>query len=258
MVRPVIRKPERGWNVSNYLLIHGGSDNGAVWEDVVPRLREQGHTVLAPDLPAHGADETPVGEISLGSYAESICQRLDALDGPAILVGHSSGGIAITQAAEHRPEEIEALVYVAAYLPQNGQSLLELVESDPKVSGDGVIVREEEGLLEFPEKLAREAWGTDVADEVWDRHWARTRPEPLAPLVTPVLTTEKNFGRVPRVYVATLRDRGVSPELQRRMLSALPCRVVSIDTGHMPMLSASGQLTDLLTSLASREEALTG
>ena len=244
--------------MSNYLLIHGGSDSGAVWEAVVPRLRDRGHTVVVPDLPAHGEDETPVGEISLGSYVACICERLDALAGPVILVGHSSGGIAITQAAEHRPGKIEALVYLAAYLPQNGQSLMELVESDPEASGDGVIVREDEGLIEFPEKLAREAWGTDVSDVVWDRHWARTRPEPLAPLVTPVLTTEKNFGRVPRVYVATLRDLGVSPELQRRMCSALPCRVVSIDTGHMPMLSAPGQLTDLLASLASREEALTG
>lgn len=243
--------------MGNYVLIHGGSDSGSVWEGVVPRLRERGHVVHAPDLPAHGEDETPVGEISLGSYAACICERLDEVDGPAILVGHSSGGVAITQAAEYRPEKIEALVYLAAYLPRNGQSLLELVESDPEVGGDGVIVREDEGLLEFPEKLAREAWGTDLTEVVWDRHWERTRPEPLAPLVTPVLTTEENFGRVPRVYVETLRDRGVSPTLQRRMRSALPCRVLSIDTGHMPMLSAPRQLADLLASL-SREEAFTG
>lgn len=239
--------------MGNYVLIHGGSDDGSVWDDVALRLRAQGHAVRTPDLPAHGEDETPVGKVSLGSYAETICQVFDALDGPAILVGHSSGGITITQAAEHRPDKIEALVYLAAYLPRNGQSLMELVESDPEVRGDEVIVREDEGLIEFPEKMAREAWGTDVADEVWDRHWARTRPEPLAPLVTPVLTTEKNFGRVPRVYVETLRDRGVSPDLQRRMRSALPCRVVSIDTGHMPMLAEPQQLTNLLASLANKE-----
>jgi len=224
--------------VSNYVLIHGGSDGGFVWEEVAPLLRERGHGVETPDLPGHGEDETPVGEISLGSYAGRICEVLDAQDEPVVLVGHSTGGIAITQAAEYRPRKIETLVYLAAYLPQRGQSLFELVESDPEPQGGGVIVNEDEGWLGFSEAAAREAFGTDIADEAWDSYWPRTRPEPLAPLVTPVLTTGRNFGRVPRVYVKTLRDRGVSPALQRRMRSALPCRVVPIDTGHMPMLSA--------------------
>jgi pimeloyl-ACP methyl ester carboxylesterase len=242
--------------MSTYVLIHGGSDGGFVWEDVATLLRERGHGVHAPDLPAHGEDETPIREASLGSYAERVCEVLDAPDGPVILVGHSSGGIAITQAAEHRPQKIEALVYLAAYLPQNGQSMLELVESDPEARGDDVVVDEGEGWLEFPERVAREAFGTDVADAVWDRYWARTRPEPLAPLVTPVLTTEKNFGRVPRVYVETLRDRAVTPAMQLRMRSALPCRVVTLDSGHMPMLSTPRQLAEILASLASREKAL--
>ena len=242
--------------MSNYVLIHGGSDGGFVWEDVASLLRERGHIVQAPDLPGHGEDRTPISEITLGSYAERICEVLDSEDEPAILVGHSAGGIAVTQTAEHRPESIETLVYLAAYLPQNGQSLFELVESDPESRGEGVILNEDEGWLQFPEEAARDAFGTDVTDAVWDRYWARTRPEPLAPLVTPVFTTEENFGRVPRVYLQTLRDRGVSPALQHRMRHALPCRVVSIDSGHMPMLSAPRQLAQLLTSLASREEAL--
>ena len=242
--------------MSNYVLIHGGSDGGFVWEDVAPILRELGHGVHAPDLPAHGEDGTPIQEISLGSYAERICEVLDAREESAILVGHSSGGVAITQAAEHRPEKIEALIYLAAYLPQNGQSMLELVESDPEARDDGVVVDEGEGWLEFPEWVAKEAFGTDVPDEVWDRYWARTRPEPLAPLVTPVLTTEKNFGRVPRVYVGTLRDRAVTPAMQLRMSSAVPCRVVTLDSGHMPMLSTPRRLAEILASLASRNKAL--
>lgn len=150
--------------MSNYVLIHGGSDGGFVWEDVAPLLREQGHRVATPDLSGHGEDETPIGEISLGSYAGRICEVLDAQDEPVILVGHSTGGIAITQVAEHRPQKIEALVYLAAYLPRNGQSLFELIESDPEVQGDGVVLNEDGGWLEFPEEVAREAFGTGVPE----------------------------------------------------------------------------------------------
>ncbi|MCA1716720.1 MAG: hypothetical protein LC781_07610, partial [Actinobacteria bacterium] len=159
-----------------------------------------------------------------------------------------------TQAAEYGPEKIQTLVYLAAYLPLDGETFMDLSGSDPEVRANG-IVDEEEGWMWFGEDAAREAFGADVPDDVWDAYWSRTRPEPLAPLVTPVLTTGERFGRVSRVYVEALRDRGLSPALQGWMHSALPCQVLSMDTGHMPMLSAPGLLADLLLSLASPEDA---
>ena len=75
--------------------------------------------------------------------------------------------------------------------------------------------------------------------------------EPNAPLATPLSLTKANFGRVPRVYIETLKDRGVSIQLQRRMCGTLPCeRVLSMDTSHSPFFSAPKELASHLLSLA--------
>jgi pimeloyl-ACP methyl ester carboxylesterase len=83
----------------------------------------------------------------------------------------------------------------------------------------------------------------DCSDE--DIAWAAPLlvPEPTAPMQTPVRISSENFGRVPRIYIETLRDNGVTPWLQKQMYTALPCqRVISMDTSHSPFLSAPEEL----------------
>lgn len=78
-------------------------------------------------------------------------------------------------------------------------------------------------------------------------------PEPVAPLATPVGTTRANFGRIPRVYIECLRDKAVSPTIQRQMYSASPCQqLLTLDTSHSPFFSAPEQLVAHLAALDSR------
>jgi pimeloyl-ACP methyl ester carboxylesterase len=86
--------------------------------------------VVAPDLPGHGEDKTSISEISLQAYTDRVCQILDEHSEPVILVGHSMGGVVITQAAEYRPEKIKKLVYLAGPLLQNGEFLFQYAELD--------------------------------------------------------------------------------------------------------------------------------
>ncbi len=116
--------------MSNYVLIHGAWHGAWCWDKVVPLLEKEGHKVEAPDLPGHGNDKTPIPEISLQAYADRVCEILDAQSEPVILVGHSMGGVVITQAAENRPEKIKKLVYLTAFLLQNGEFLLQYGEPD--------------------------------------------------------------------------------------------------------------------------------
>src|SRR5215471_17226659 len=112
--------------MSRYILVHGAWHGRWCWEKVVPLLRQAGHRVETLDLPGHGQDRTPIREITLAAYTKRVCETLDDQAEPVILVGHSMGGIVITQVAEERPEKIQTLVYLTAFLPQNGESLLQL------------------------------------------------------------------------------------------------------------------------------------
>ena len=113
--------------MSSYILIHGACSGGWCWEKVVPLLERAGHTVAAPDLPGHGLDDTPSGEVTLASYSRRVCEILDAQAEPVILVGYSMSGLVITAAAEERPEKIKALVYLTAYLVRHGESLAQVI-----------------------------------------------------------------------------------------------------------------------------------
>ena len=89
--------------MSTFVFVHGGWSGGWTWDKVVPLLEEAGHKVETPDLPGSGDDPTPIPEVSLQSYADRLSEVLDAQPEPVVLVGHSSGGQAISQAAEQRP-----------------------------------------------------------------------------------------------------------------------------------------------------------
>jgi pimeloyl-ACP methyl ester carboxylesterase len=120
--------------MSRFLLVHGAFGGAWCWEPVIPGLRAAGHDAQAIDLPGAGQDPTPLGEVSLAGYAQRICAA--PADGPpALLTGQSMGGMAITQAAALCPERIAGLVYVSAFLPPAGQSLIELTRT-PEAAGD--------------------------------------------------------------------------------------------------------------------------
>ena len=237
--------------MSVYVLIHGAFHGGWAWEKITPLLEKEGHTVIAPDLPGHGKDNTPVSDITLQAYTDTVCNILDSQSEPVILVGHSLGGISISQAAEARPEKVRTLVYLAALLQQNGESSSDVMSGDTEsIASQHMIMSEDNSTVFIPIEGYKQVSYNTCSDE--DVAWAAPliQPEPTAPMSTPVKVTEGRFGRVPRVYIETLQDKGVTPALQKKMYTALPCqRVITMDTDHSPFLSAPQDLADHLLSI---------
>jgi pimeloyl-ACP methyl ester carboxylesterase len=237
--------------MSTFVLIHGAASGGWIWYKVVPLLEKQGHTVVAPDLPSHGRDKTPIAAVSLQGYVDRVCQILDAQRDPVFLVGHSMGGGVITQTAEYRPDKIKTLVYLAALLPGNGESMLQIAQRDTEsLLLPNTVFAEDQRSVTFREEALKEIAYGDCSDEDMALVKALLVPQAVAPLTTPITTTAVNFGRLPRVYIECLQDRALSPSLQRILYTALPCqKVISMDTSHSPFFSAPEELGEHLGSL---------
>ena len=122
--------------MSTFVLIHGSWHGAWCWYKVIPRLERAGHRVIAPDLPSLGKDKTPISRVSLRLWTESVCQVLDAETEPVVLVGHSRGGMVISEVAESRPEKIKTLVYLCAFLLWNGESVMQVAQTDDTSHSD--------------------------------------------------------------------------------------------------------------------------
>lgn len=237
--------------MASYMLVHGAWHGAWCRDAVVPLLEAEGHSVTAVDLPGHGDNPSDVAGMTLDSYAREVAARVEAAGEPVVLVAHSMGGMACTQAAELVPDKIAALVYVTAFLPGDGQSLLQLADGDPAAQVlPNLEVDEAAGLCEVAEPARvtcfyEECDPTDAAAAA-----ARLVPESLAAFATPASLSEERAGSARRIYVECLRDRAISIAKQREMHAARPCeRVLAIDTDHSPFLSRPGELAAQLLAV---------
>ncbi len=247
--------------MARIVLVHGAFSSARVWERVTPGLTAAGHQVEAIDLPAAGADQTPVAEVTLARYGERICAAL-AAGPPAVLVGPSMGGMAVTQAAARRPDLIAGLVQAAAFLPVEGESLIDLTKR-PEAGEDQVqanlVVSGDPPVATMSPEGARRAVCHLATDE--QAAWADERrgPQPVLPFTQP-LTVDADvadaFAALPRAYIMCLQDRAIWPDLQRFMAVRAGCEpVLEIDTDHSVWVTAPDELVAALVQVIPALEA---
>jgi pimeloyl-ACP methyl ester carboxylesterase len=237
--------------MSRYVLVHGAFGGAWCWEPIIPALEAAGHTAVAIDLPGAGGDRTPVEEITLASCAARVCE---ALTEPSILVGSSMGGIVITQAANDRPANVEQLVFVCAFMPANGQSLLDIAGL-PEGAGNQIqanmVVSGDPPVATLSDEAAALAVYNRCTPEQQTYAIPRRREQAVAPFATPVDVDDALLATIPRSFVLTLDDNAFTTALQRRMISEHPCvNVVELDSDHAPYLSATDDLSEALLSFA--------
>ena len=248
--------------MARLVLIHGAFVGAWKWERLATVLEAAGHSVEAPDLPGSGADQTPVEAVTLDAYVERVKAQLDERDEPAVLVGHSMGGVVATQVAARYPERVEAIVYMAAFAPADGQSLVDLTGL-PEAQGDEIqanmVVEGAPPVARMSPEAARSASYSGCSDE--DIAWAvpRHRPQPLAPFTQAVAIPDGAFDAISRSYVVCTGDRAIPAALQRRMATDSGIdEVVELDSDHSPQLSRTAELAEAIDRLASLEPSAAG
>lgn len=220
-------------------LVHGAFENAGIWQGVEAGLKADGYTVVVPNLPGRMGNPATPDKVSLDLYRDTVLKSISESKGSVVLVGHSFGGIVIADVAQAAPSKIRSLVFLAAYLPKNGDSLLSLANADKDAKiGSHLKIDKEHGVASVEQGARADLFANDGPDQLKKMIPALILDEPLAPLATPVKLTDAAYGSVPKFYVHTARDQVVSPFLQSAMISATPVRhEVTLNTGHTPFLT---------------------
>lgn len=231
------------------LLIHGSCHGAWCWSEVIAALARLGHRARAIDLPAHGADRTPAAAATLDLYAEAI---LAAVDHPVTLVGHSAAGFPITLAAERAPQQIARLVYLCAYVPKPGLSMIAMRRAGPSQPLKGAVKAAPDGITyAIDPAMAPGIFYHDCPADAVAAALPRLCPEPIAPQATALLELAQ-WDAVERHYILCEDDHTIPPAYQRAMADTFPPdRVHSLPGGHSPFLASPGTLARLLDRIVS-------
>jgi pimeloyl-ACP methyl ester carboxylesterase len=235
-----------------FILVHGSWHSAWNWHKVTPLLQAAGHTVYAIDLPGMGRDKTPIETVTLEMSVKRITDIIDSVDGKVVLVGHSKNGIMISQAAEYRPEKIDKLVYLAAYLVPNGKTQREYSMQDSEGVLKPYVVRHEStNSSTLKHEIYKEGLYHDCPADIVELAKVILSEEPFVTGVTRLHLTDENFGRVPRYYIECTDDRAVTPYIQQKMYTELPCKkVFKMNTSHSPFFSQPEELVEILKEIA--------
>ena len=230
--------------MAHFVLVHGASHGGWCWRHVVPRLQALGHGAVAVDLPGHGEGDPPREDVTLADYREAV---LAATEPGSILVGHSLGGLSITLAGAACPEDVSALVYVAALVPAPGERFTDFRAAAISPAVDRVTRRE--GGLSVPiAETAAEVFYNHCSEADSAFALARISPQPIS-----VMTEVMDFTPPPlaRHYVRCTDDLVVLPDYQRQISQDWPeGTVYEMATGHSPFFSDPDGLAAILGAMA--------
>ncbi|WP_214405956.1 alpha/beta fold hydrolase [Pseudonocardia lacus] len=226
--------------MSSYLLVHGAWCGGWVWDDLAQRLEKAGHRVTAVDrLPSAGTDPASLGDLT--ADADHVRRVLDTLDEPVVLVGHSYGGMVITELADH--PKVRHTVYLAAFWPQRGQSLLDMLGGGAMPNW---IVPRDDGALEITDdlELARDTLCADLDRDRTREMLSKAVLQSGSAFVVPSTAPDRGH---PTTYMITERESdNCIPVAAQEAMAANADQVVRLPAAHMVQLSRPDELAQAL------------
>ncbi|MEU8749777.1 alpha/beta hydrolase [Streptomyces chartreusis] len=227
------------------VLVHGAFADSSSWNGVIKKLKENGYPVMAAANPLRG----------LSSDAASVKNLLASINGPVVLVGHSYGGAVISNAA-HGADNVKALVYADAFLPDKGESANELVsKSEGSVIGEvlrPVPITNADGSKDFDfyidQSKFRQAFGADVPASTAGLMAVTQRPGTGTALNEP--SGEPAWKTIPSWALVGTNDRIIPRELQMRMAERAGAHIEEIQSSHAVSVSHPDAVTRIIEKAA--------
>ena len=218
-------------NGTNIVLVHGAWADGSSWNKVIPILQNAGHNVIAVQLPEH----------SLADDVETVKRAIEHIGGPAILVGHSYGGSVITDAGYNNPN-VTGLVYVAAFAPDEGQSLSNFVDL-AKLPKD-LLIFDSGGFVYINPAMFPGAFAQDV-----DPAEAAVMAIVQKPINQSVLGEKSGppaWKQLPTWYQISEGDHMIPPDAERLFAKQMNATTLSINSSHASPVSHPEEIAQLI------------
>jgi pimeloyl-ACP methyl ester carboxylesterase len=223
--------------VKNVVLVHGGFVDGSGWQGVYDVLKKDGFNVTVVQNPTTSlADDVAVTK-----------RTLAAQDGPAILVGHSYGGVVITEAG--RDPKVAGLVYIAAFAPDTGESVSALIKNPPPGAPVPPILPPRDGFLFLDREKFRASFAADVSADT-----AAFMADSQVPWGVEALdgaVSEPAWKSKPSWYLVAKDDRMIPPDAQRAMSKRAGSTVVEVPGSHSVYVSQPNAVADLIVKAAT-------
>ena len=217
----------------NIVLVHGGWADGSSWSKVISILHEAGHQAIAVQLPLH----------SLSDDVETVKRAVEFVGKPTILVGHSYGGAVITNAGYNNPN-VKCLVYIAAFAPDEGQSLSTFV--NPANFPKDLFIVDSGGFIYLNPKIFRENFAQDVDPAEADI--MAIVQKPFHPFV------EKSgppaWKQLPTWYQISTADHMIPPDVQRMFAQRMNATTISLPASHASYVSHPNEIAQFILDAA--------
>jgi pimeloyl-ACP methyl ester carboxylesterase len=222
--------------IKNIVLVHGAFADGSGWEGVYKILSAKGYNVTIVQNPLSSLED----DVAATNLA------LDKADGPVILVGHSWGGAVITQAGVS--PKVKGLVYVAAFAPDAGETVIQLATSAAPAPENGIMPPDEKGNIYFNKEKFHAGFAADLPKDkaafMYASQGAWNGKGPTTPL------TQIGWKTKPSWAVLALEDKAINPDIQRKMYTRANATVTEVKASHVVFISKPKAVADVIEAAA--------
>ena len=223
--------------VRNVVLVHGAFVDGSSWNGVVAKLQQKGYHVSSVQNPL----------TSLADDVAATRRVLARQNGPTMLVGHSWGGVVITEAGANAPN-VAGLVYIAAIAPDLHESAQDLIKRAAPMPAGQSIIRDPSGFLWLDRTKYHADFAADVPENL--TRVLATAQVPIAAKAFSETVSQVAWREKPSWYVLTTKDRAVSPEVESFMADRMGAKIVPIASSHLAPVSHAGAIADVIDRAA--------